>query len=405
MIEQAKVNSEDYYEVLGVSRNADPELIKKNYKKLSVKYHPDKNPDNKEECERIFKRVGEAYSVLSDENQRRIYDQVGKEGLKGGGGGAGFDVHDLFGQMFGGGMPGFSFGGGMPRGRQMERHEETINITLEQVYKGYKEQRKLRMSSQCKICEGTGSNDVETCGQCKGSGFYTQVVQMGPGMISQSRGPCRACGTKGKVGKSGKPCGGCNGLKRVERVETIEIELPPGIEKGAVIQKEFDDHMYFFKIKIETHPTYIRDGFNLIHTKDISLVEALCGVEFGLKTLDGKQVVIQSPKRMVIKPNTIHVVSGYGLPIRGRTGHGDLKIKFNIIFPNEMSEQRVQYLYKILSKDGQAPKPLDTTGRRVIQLDERKVIDDQHFSNTTNSQHEDDEPDEMHGRTAQCAQQ
>jgi DnaJ family protein A protein 2 len=409
MVEHAKVDSEDYYEVLGVPKNADTELIKKHYKKLSLKYHPDRNPGNVVECERIFKRVGEAYSVLSDENQRRVYDQVGKEGLKGGaGGGHGFDVNDLFAQMFGGG--GFSFGSGHhphhhhQRAQQVEQHLETINLTLEQVYKGYKETRKVKMMCTCKTCDGMGSSDVVACTQCKGSGLFTQTIQMAPGMISQTRGPCNACGATGKIGKGSTPCSTCNGAKRIERTETVNIEFPPGVEKNAQLHCQFENHVFLFKAKVETHPLYKRDGANIIMDKSISLCDALCGVTFETKTLNGKTVVVQSPKRMVIKPNTTHVISGLGLPLPGKSVLGDLHIRFNIVFPDELTDNRIEYLYKILSKTGLPPPPHNTNGKTVITLDPFKILDSHTYSGERADNNDFSEPEHMDPRQ-QCVHQ
>lgn len=408
------VESDDYYRILGVSRGAGEDEIKKNYRKLSLKYHPDRNPGNKEECERIFKRIGEAYEVLSDSQKRRIYDQVGKQGLQGGGGGGGFNPFDLFGSMFGGGggegvfggFPGFGGGGGMRR-PQREQHVEKVPLTLEQVLTGYKERREVRIQSQCRVCQGMGCSEVISCAKCKGQGFITVVQQIGPGMITQQRGPCGECRGQGKVGNPTTICGACEGRRKIERVEHVQVEFPPGIEKGEATQFELDDHIFVFVAQIESHKHYRREGLNIIHEKEVSLCDALCGVEFPVRLLDGTTAIIKTPEQVVIRPNLQYIIKGKGLPNRRALNVlGDLIVEFNIKFPHRLSPDRKQYLYKILSKSGQPPQHIDLNGRQVFWLDDdnTRLNPDQKATKLAQQQQDDDDF-QGGGPQVQCAQQ
>jgi DnaJ family protein A protein 2 len=381
MVDNANVESDDYYQVLGVDKGVSIDDIRKNYKKLSLKYHPDRNMDKKEECERIFKRIGEAYEVLSDAKKRQIYDQVGKNGLQQGGLG-GFDPFSMFSSMFGeemagSGFPGFPgfMGNFMKRGPQKHQQVEKIKLTLEQVLTGYKERRGIKVLTTCRVCSGLGCSEIVVCGQCNGCGIVTQIQQIGPGMISQTRGPCGSCAGQGKRGKDGSVCGACAGRKKIEHTEYINIELPPGIDNGEAHQVELEEVVYLFTAQIENHPLFKRDGMNIVYNLEIGLVNALCGLEFPLKFLDGSTIIVKTPDSLVIKPDMKYLIKNIGLPNK-RNPHvrGDLIIDFKIKFPNILSNDRKQYLYKILTKTGTPPKPIDTSGFNVIYLDENNSI-------------------------------
>jgi len=411
MVENAKVESDDYYQVLGLTKGASQDDIKKNYRKLSLKYHPDRNPEKKEECERIFKRIGEAYGVLSDEKKKQIYDQVGKAGLQQGGPPSGFDPFSMFSSMFGedmgGGIPGF-MGNFMRRGPQKQQQVEKVKITLEQVLSGYRERRAIKILSNCRICSGLGCSEIITCIQCGGSGMITQIQQIGPGMISQMRGPCNACGGQGKRGKEGSICNACAGRKKIEHTEYANIDFPPGIENGEAQQVDLDESIYIFTPQVEPHSIYKRDGMNIVYQREISLCQALCGIEFPLKLLDGSIIIIKSPENLVIKPEMKYIIKNLGLPNRRNMYvRGDLIIDFKIIFPNQISNDRKTYLYKILTKAGVPPKSMDITGQNVVYLDEGNTMlrDSNTNKSTQNSQADNDEFHHNGQQQVQCAQQ
>ena len=414
MVDNADVENDDYYRVLGVDRNVSEDDIKKNYRKLSLKYHPDRNQDNKVESERVFKRIGEAYEILSDKQKRTIYDQVGKQGLSGhSNDGHGINPFEMFSSMFGsdmfgGGIPGFSFNGipgAKSQTKRKEQHLEKINLTLEQIYSGYKDIKKVTLLTTCRVCDGLGLSDVQTCNKCNGMGIINQVHQIAPGFITQTRGPCNTCSGQGKIGKSEKKCNSCFGRKKIEQQHNLNIEFPPGIDKGEALQMELDEHQFIFTVNLESHPLFQREGCNIIFEKDITLCDALCSVEIPIKLLNGQNIIVKTPEDMVIHPNTIHVLPGLGLPVRGQSKYGDLKIIFNIVFPNRISNDRKQYLYKILTKSGIPKKPIDTTGIKVLMLDNNKVLDNKPNNRKQEKNDEDDNSGELPHPNVQCAQQ
>lgn len=400
----SNIESEDYYEVLGVSRGASPEEIKKSYRKLSLAHHPDRNPDNKDEADRKFKRIGEAYSVLSDERKRQIYNQVGKEGLKGDGGpGAGINPFDLFGSIFGGGGGGMPFGGmfgGGPGAQRVNQVQEVINMTLEDVFTGKEYSKDINMNVPCDVCSGMGTSEVVGCGKCGSKGVIEIQQQMGPGMIMQTRVPCDGCGGRGKVGKQGTTCGGCNGTKTTQINQTIKLAIPPGIEEGAGFKKRIHNTEYVFVVHIQPHKHFRRDGINLHFTKDIPLVDALCGIQFPLKMIDGEVIIISSEEGMVITPETSYIIKNYGLPsIKNKYARGELYVSFNIGFPVRLSSDRRQYLYKILSQSGVAPS-------RIAASDKYKsIVLTPHNSKSIRSGNNQPEQPQPHQQNVQCAQQ
>jgi DnaJ-class molecular chaperone len=416
MVENADIGSDDYYKVLGLNRDATAEDIKKHYRKLSMKYHPDRNPENKEECERQFKCIGEAYEVLSDERKRQIYNQVGKRGLsESGSGGQGFNPFDMFNNMFGNSgdfMQGFA---GMHNRRERKKEVvEHIVLTLEQVLNGFKETRQVKMVNKCRVCDGIGCSEVIICKQCGGKGAVMQTVQIGPGMITQTRASCGACAGVGKTGKPGSTCGGCNGSKRIETVENIIVEFAPGSENKDTFFKEYESYVYIFVAKIGPHSRFKRDNGNLIFSRDISLCDALCGAEFPVRMIDGRTVIIKSSDALVIKPDTVHLIRGEGLPVHNNPHiRGDLVIEFKIVFPNTISADRKAYLYKILTKTGQPPQPINTTDKEVLWIDDTTTRSAAHSANASNSTNREEEEDErtqhhsghQHAQQVQCANQ
>jgi DnaJ-class molecular chaperone len=414
MVENADVGSDDYYKVLGLNRDATADDIRKNYRKLSMKYHPDRNLDNKEECERQFKCIGEAYEVLSDERKRQIYNQVGKRGLgESGSSGQGFNPFEMFNSMFGNSgdfMQGFN---GMHRQERKKEVIEHIVLTLEQVLSGFKETRQVKMLNKCRVCDGIGCSEVIVCKQCGGKGAVMQTVQIGPGMITQTRTSCGVCSGIGKTGKPGSLCGGCNGSKRIETIENVLVEFPPGSENKETFVKEYETYVYIFVAKIGSHSKFKRDNGNLIFSRDISLCDALCGAEFPVRMIDGRTVIIKSSDTLVIKPDTVHLIRGEGLPIRNNPHiRGDLIIDFKIVFPNTISAERKTYLYKILTKTGQPPQAINIVDKEVLWIDDTTTRSAAHSANSSNSGNREDEEEHTQHRGGhpqaqhvQCANQ
>jgi len=409
---EPNVESEDYYEVLGVSRDASTDEIKKNYRKLSLKYHPDRNQDNKDECDRIFKRIGEAYEVLSDDDKRNVYNQVGKQAN--GASGMGVDPFEMFNQMFqgagglGGGLGnmfrgfGGSFGGSVFGGHQEQNAPPTvveIRISLAQAYVGYKANHIVRTSRECSAC-------ISKCGQCNGTGVITRIQQMSPFMVSQTRQPCGACGGRGKTHSNNKACE-CRGTGRIEKEHNVEVEFPRGIDHRNAVMLDIESQRFAFMCILETHPLFYRQGNDLVYEKDIMLCDALCGIEIPIEHVSGKAILVKTPETMVIKPDEKYCVSGLGMPVMPvmpsmaeANKYGDLLVKFNIIFPNKISANRKQFIYRILTKSGVPPQSsvssYDASNVRDLEYDIRS---DEHRRGSQEEE-EDESP-----QNVQCSQQ
>lgn len=348
---------EDYYKLLELNRDASEDDIKKSYKKLSLVYHPDRNPDKKEWAEEMFKKINEAKNVLLDPQQRRIYDQLGHEGLKSGGGRSNSSTEnpfDIFGNLFGGASP-FAknpFFKGFNDFSSMFNQHQNKNViqkqifqeyaSLENVYKGYHHNKKLKITDNCKKCEGTGKQDVVTCAQCKGRGTNIVIQKVGPNMITQTQAPCDKCQTKGKIG-SGNDCSECNGEKNIQKLVEIEVNFPSGFNNKDIYVHRYENYEFIFEAIIRDHPLFKRNGNDLIYEHDITLSDALCGFEFKLNYLDDTELIIKTEDDQVIKPNTKYIV-----PRKGITDKGDLIINFNIQFPNKLSNQEKEQLKDIL---------------------------------------------------------
>ena len=375
MVDTSDVENDDYYKILGVNRNVSEEEIKKKYHKLSLKYHPDRNLNNKNECERIFKRIGEAYEVLSSAQKRQTYDQYGKDGLKGGSNNSGTNPFDMFRSMFSGmhGFPQNPFNNIQKRKKQ---HLENITLTLEQIYSGYKELRKIKIITTCNECNGFGSPDIKICDKCNGNKIINQIHQIAPGFVSQTYIQCNQCHGNGNVGNAHKKCNTCEGKKEIECEKNLNIEFPPGINENQAIQFELDEIQYVFLVKTQKHHLFRRDGNDIVYELNISLCDALCSVEFPLQLLNNQNIIIKTPEDMVIRPNTTHILHGMGLPIFNEKHSGDLKIIFNIIFPKRIINNRKPYLYKIFTKKGVADKiHIIDENIKVVLLDNKNILD------------------------------
>jgi DnaJ-class molecular chaperone len=249
--------------------------------------------------------------------------------------------------------------GGMPGGRartKQERHIEKLKITLEDVFTGIDTVKTLQFSTTCKTCEGMGGAEVEECNQCKGRGIQIHMQQIRPGFVSQSQVPCGSCNGKVKICKKNSICSGCDGKKKIEQNKSINLKFPPGIRENDAHQFEFDDIIFIYAVEIEDHDSFKRSGDDLIYSKDISLSDALTGVHFNLKLLNGKTIPICSPEGLVIQPYTNHAVEGLGLPNRETKHAGNLIIEFNMIFPTKISKDRLPFIRKLLSKNSQEYK-------------------------------------------------
>jgi len=356
------VKETEFYERLGVSENATLDEIKKAYRKLAVKYHPDKNPGDKE-AEEKFKEISEAYEVLSNEEKRSNYDRFGKGGLQGGGG---VDPFDLFSSFFGGGM--FGGGGGGSHGPKRTKDIVTaVKVKLNDIYNGKVKKMRITRNIICNTCHGTGSKDgksVSKCSDCNGEGIKLIVRQLGPGMFQQIRTVCPTCEGKGEVIPEGKRCGECDGKKVMKDTKIVQVEIDKGVREGKkiVLPGEADQEPgsetgdIVFVIQEEPQELFKRSGDDLIMEKDILLIDALTGYSFKINHLDERPVIIEIKPGDIVKPDDIKECTGLGMPVYTKPyEYGSLFVKFNVVFPKSLTKEQVNGLKAIFSP---SPTPI-----------------------------------------------
>jgi molecular chaperone DnaJ len=357
------MSKRDYYEVLGVSRTATEAEIKSAYRRLAVRYHPDKNPGDAE-AEDKFKEAAEAYSVLSDGEQRKRYDRFGHAGVSsssGAGWGApGFtNLEDILGDLFGFGDV---FGGGRTGGaRRSTGHRGAdlrydLEISLEEAAAGMTAQLRLPRLEACERCKGTGAAEgtqPETCQTCGGAG----QVRYQQGFFSVAR-TCGTCRGTGRVIKT--PCEACQGAGRVEREKTMEVKIPAGVETGSRLRIAGEGEAgtgggatgdLYVIIHVSEHEQFERQGSNLYSSVPVTFAQAALGAEITVKTLEGEQQV-KIPAGT--QTGTVFRLKGHGVPVLGGRGRGDLFVSVTVVTPTTLTrEQRnlLEQLAKIESSD------------------------------------------------------
>lgn len=366
----------DYYDVLGVSRGASAEEIKKAYRKLAIKYHPDKNPDDKA-SEDKFKEAAEAYEVLSNADKKQRYDQFGHAanagGANGGGGyGGGMNMEDIFsqfGDVFGGGSPFESFfGGGQSRGggRRVSRGSNLrikVKLTLEEIAKGAEKKIKVNKQVVCNTCDGSGAKDkasFHTCRTCGGSGAVRRVTNTILGQM-QTTTTCPACNGEGT--EITAKCGTCHGDGLTRGEETINIQIPAGVSEGMQLSMSGKGNAaprggvpgdLIILIEEIPHETLKRDGYNIIYDLHISFVDAAMGASVEVPTIDGKAKIkidagTQGGKILRLK--------GKGIPEVNSYHRGDELIYVNIWTPKVLSKEERDLLEKLQQSPNFKPQP------------------------------------------------
>ena len=380
---------QDYYELLGVSKNANSDEIKKQYKKMAMKYHPDRNKENKEEAAKKFQEISNAYNVLTDPQKKNIYDQCGEEGLKQGGGG-GVDPFTMFQEMFGeggmpgmGGMGGFSFGnmGGNMGHRNKENHEvKRMSVSLEDLYNG----KTVKFNITHSILKNNKSNSIKKCPHCNGSGVEIKIHRMGP-IIQQMQSECGHCNGTGKIVDS-------NCMEKVSKKITVPIEkgmcngekiVVKGLGNFNVHSMKNDD--LIFIINEQEHNIFKRVDNDLVVGLDINLVDSLVGFKFEFTHLDGSKFLIES--NQIIKQDDIKVVKNKGMPYNSRAEvFGDLIFKFNIIYPNSIDFSNINKIKSVLPSS--IFKPIMNSNLDTFKLSQYKKKQNEQQNHQPNNCHQ-----------------
>lgn len=357
----------DYYEILGVAKNASDDEIKKAYRKLAIKYHPDKNPDDKG-AEEKFKEAAEAYEVLSNPEKRQQYDRFGHAGMSGaaGGGFGGMNMDDIFsqfGDIFGGAFGG-SFGGG-GRGRRVNRGTNlrvTVKLNLHDIAHGVEKKIKVNKHVACKTCNGSGAKNgqYETCSHCKGTGTITRVQQTILGAM-QTQTTCSYCHGEGRVVKD--KCNTCHGDGVVREEEVITMNIPAGVADGMQLSMSGKGNAaprggingdLLIVIQEEEHPQLKREGNHLIHSLSISFPDAALGTSVEIPTIDAKAKIKIDPGTQSGK---VLRLKGKGLPDVNSYGRGDLLVEISVYTPTHLSPEERKALEEMRHSKNFAPNP------------------------------------------------
>lgn len=406
-----KSDSTRYYEILGVPKNASQDELKKAYRKAALKNHPDKGGDPAK-----FKDIAQAYEVLSDPEKRDIYDQYGEDALKEGmGGGGGHDPFDIFQSLFGGNP----FGGGSSRGGRRQRRGEDVvhplKASLEDLYNGTSKKLSLSRNVLCSKCQGKGTKSGASmkCEECQGKGVKVSIRQLGPSMLQQVQQNCNPCRGTGEIINKEDRCPQCKGEKVLLDKKMLEVVVEKGMQNGQRITfpgeaDEAPDTItgdIVFVVQQKEHPKFKRKGDDLFVEHTLSLTEALCGFQFILTHLDGRQLLIKSTPGEVVKPGQFKAINDEGMPVYQRNYmKGNLYIHFSVDFPDSLTPEQCKELEAVL--------PLRTASQLTdMELDECEEttlhdvnIDDEMRKKQSQEAYEEDE-EGSGGARVQCAQQ
>ena len=365
------MSKRDYYEVLGLSKSASQEEIKKSYRKLALKYHPDKNPDDAE-SEAKFKEAAEAYEILSNQDKRSKYDQFGHSAFANGGGGGGFhaggmsmdDIFSSFGDIFGG--FGGGFGGGARGGRRVSRGSDLrikVKLNLSEIANGVEKKIKVKKYNSCDTCEGTGAKDgtaFSTCSTCGGAGQVTRLTNTFLGQM-QSTSTCPTCSGQGK--SILHKCNACYGEGIISKEETITFNVPAGVAEGMQLKISGKGNAarrggingdLLVIISEEKHPDLIRDGNDLLYNLYLSISEAILGSTVEIPTIESKvKIKIDAGTQ----PGKILRLRGKGVPdVNGYRG-GDLLVSINVWIPKSVSKEENKIIEKLKESPNFIPNP------------------------------------------------
>lgn len=383
-------NKRDYYEVLGVDKNVSEEDLKKAYRKLAKKYHPDANPDNKKEAEEKFKEVSEAYETLSDPQKRRMYDQFGPDGPQGFGGGAGGpgggyysytgsgfngfsgfdgfgsdfgDIGDIFSSFFGGGS---GFGSrtrqrsaGPKKGRDLKYN---LDVTFEEAYSGVKKEITIMREEECPTCHGTKAKPgtkTSTCAACHGSGMVTQTVSTILGQMQTTK-TCPECGGEGT--KIEEKCPDCKGKGTIRKTVKIKISIPAGIDNDQTIVLKGEGESgtkggpkgdLYVVVTVRNHRVFKRQGNTVICEVPITFTQATLGANLKIPMVDGTEEIYPIPEGT--QSGTKFTIKGKGFKAVNSTYHGDFVFVVNVQIPKRLTTEQRDLLTKLAKTMNEQP--------------------------------------------------
>ncbi|XP_054160688.1 dnaJ homolog subfamily A member 1-like [Oppia nitens] len=402
-----------YYDILGVKPSCTPDELKKAYRKLALKYHPDKNPNEGEQ----FKLISQAYEVLSDENKRRIYDSGGEQAIKEGGvggGGSGFsspmDIFDMF----------FNMGGRRPE-RGPKRGKDVVyqmSVTLEELYNGATRKLSIQKKIICEKCQGSGTKNPavgpERCNNCRGSGMQLRVEHLGPSIVQQIQTVCSDCGGRGERIAAKDRCKQCDGKKVSKDKKILEVHIDKGMEDGQkiaftgegdmepglemagdiIVVLDEKEHLLFKRVRTE----------DLLVNLDLTLTEALCGFQKGIKTLDNRTLVLTSLPGEVIKHGSVKCVIGEGMPrYRNPFEKGKLIVQFLVDFPKHIDPVFVSQLENILPPRPQVEMPAGDQPVEEVTLMDMDIEQERVQQSRHNPEYDEDGYEHSHDPRVQCA--
>ena len=355
----------DYYEVLGLSREASETEIKKAYRRLARDHHPDANPGDTGAEERL-KELTEAYEVLSNPQARRAYDTYGHQVPRSGAGTAGTggdpfggfqDIFEaFFGDQFGESPFGSFFGSGTRAPARGNDAEVEVQITLREAAFEVEREVKVQVVKGCSACDGVGGTKTSQCGTCGGAGAVRTVRQSLLGQMVSTQG-CPNCGGRGRIIEV--VCENCRGSGRISEVETRRIRIPAGIEDGMGIKVSGAGHAgergapsgdLYVRVKVEEDPELMRDGDDLIHRMRVNFVEAALGTEAEVPTLEGTTAVRVDPGT---QPGTTLTLRGEGMPRLRRRGRGDIKVVVDVMVPTRLNAEQRELLQRFEATSGE----------------------------------------------------
>lgn len=371
------MSKRDYYEILNISKTATAEEIKKSYRKIAMKYHPDRNPGDKA-AEEKFKEAAEAYEVLSDTDKRAQYDRFGHAGVGGRGFGGGMNMDDIFsqfGDVFGDDLFGSFFGGGRsrsgnsnrPRGVRGSNLRVKIKLTYEEIANGVTKNIKVKKYTSCSACGGSGAKDkssVQTCSSCQGSGQVRRVQNTFLGQM-QTVTTCPACNGEGTT--ITVKCGSCRGEGRLYNEETISIDVPAGVQAGMQLNVSGKGNAgerggmagdLFVLVEEEAHKELHREGLNVAYDLHISFTDAVFGTTVEVPTIDGRAKIKIPPGTQSGK---IFRLKGKGFPhVHSHYEKGDQLIQVNVWTPQHVSEEEKSILERLSTSPNMVPNPEKT---------------------------------------------